>query len=49
MRFRRLLPLYWNRYGFTNAFFAAHCLDKIAGWLLASSAIARLSERRTPA
>jgi len=40
--------LYWNWYGFGHAFFAAHCLDKITGWLLAGTAIARLAQRRLP-
>jgi hypothetical protein len=34
--------LYWNWYGFTDAFFAAHCLDKVVGWLLAGAAIAEV-------
>jgi len=36
--------LHWNWYGFTDAFFAAHCFDKIVGWLLAGIAIARVLE-----
>jgi hypothetical protein len=35
--------LYWNWYGFSHAFFVAHCFDKIVGWTLAGAAIARLS------
>jgi hypothetical protein len=35
--------LFWNWYGFTDAFFAAHCLDKIVGWVLAGAAIAKLA------
>jgi hypothetical protein len=35
--------LFWNWYGFTDAFFAAHCLDKIVGWLLVGAAIAKLA------
>ncbi len=35
--------LFWNWYGFTHAFFAAHCLDKIVGWALAGAAIAKLA------
>jgi len=38
--------LYWNWYGFGHAFFAAHCLDKIAGWLLAGTVIAKLAPRK---
>lgn len=37
--------LYWNWYGFTDSFFAAHCLDKVVGWLLAGAAIAKLVAR----
>jgi hypothetical protein len=39
--------LYWNWYGFTHAFFAAHCFDKIVGWLLAGLAIAKVASRPT--
>jgi hypothetical protein len=35
--------LYWNWYGFTHAFFAAHCFDKMVGWLLAGLVIAKLA------
>jgi hypothetical protein len=38
--------LFWNWYGFTHAFFASHCLDKVVGWVLAGAVIAKLS---TPA
>lgn len=40
--------LYWNWYGFTDAFFAAHCFDKIVGWLLAGLAIAKVVSARSP-
>lgn len=41
--------LYWNWYGFTSAFFAAHCLDKIVGWLVAGAALARVAPPRSAA
>src|SRR5262249_28249157 len=34
--------IYWNWYGFTNAFFLAQVVDTIVGWALAGAVIARL-------
>jgi hypothetical protein len=41
--------LFWNWYGFGHAFFAAHCFDKIVGWLVAGAAIARVAAPADPA
>jgi len=40
--------LFWTWYGFGDAFFAAHCFDKIVGWALAGAAIAKLATPRAP-
>ena len=37
--------LFWTWYGFGDAFFAAHCFDKIVGWALAGLAIAWVATR----
>jgi len=34
--------IYWNWYGFPNAFFLAQAVDMIVGWSLAGAVIARL-------
>jgi len=34
--------IYWNWYGFTNAFLLAQVVDMIVGWALAGAVIARL-------
>ena len=34
--------IYWNWYGFPNAFFLAQGVDMIVGWSLAGAVIARL-------
>jgi len=34
--------IYWNWYGFSNAFFLAQGLDMIVGWSLAGAVIAKL-------
>jgi hypothetical protein len=34
--------IYWNWYGFPNAFFFAQAIDMIVGWALAGAAIAKL-------
>jgi hypothetical protein len=34
--------IYWNWYGFPNAFFAAQVADMVIGWLLAGAAMAKL-------
>ena len=40
--------IYWNWYGFPNAFFVAQGVDMIVGWALAGTVIARLiPPRRT--
>jgi hypothetical protein len=35
--------IYWNWYGFTNAFFAAQCLDVLGGWTLVGLVLAALA------
>jgi hypothetical protein len=34
--------IYWNWYGFPNAFFLAQGVDMIVGWALAGAVIAKL-------
>ncbi|MCA9617487.1 MAG: hypothetical protein KC731_00605 [Myxococcales bacterium] len=38
--------LYWNWYGFSHAFFVAHCGDKIVGWLIAGAAVGWVLSRQ---
>ncbi len=41
--------IYWNWYGFPNAFLLAQCIDMVVGWTLAGAAIAFvLNERPKP-
>jgi hypothetical protein len=35
--------IYWNWYGFPDAFFVAQLVDKVVGWLLAGSLIAAIA------
>ncbi len=35
--------IYWNWYAFTNAFFAAQCVDVLVGWLLVGAVLAALA------
>jgi hypothetical protein len=38
--------IYWNWYGFPNAFFLAQAVDMMVGWSLAGAMIARLISYR---
>src|SRR5215510_10374258 len=40
--------IYWNWYGFTNAFLLAQVIDMFVGWALAGAVIARLMPSRHP-
>ncbi|MEO8904391.1 MAG: hypothetical protein ABI488_18660 [Polyangiaceae bacterium] len=37
--------IYWNWYAFTDAFFAAQCVDVLGGWLLVGAVLAALAPR----
>jgi hypothetical protein len=37
--------IYWNWYAFTNAFFAAQCVDVAGGWVLVGCVLAALAPR----
>jgi hypothetical protein len=39
--------IYWNWYAFTNAFFAAQCVDVVGGWILVGCVLAALVPRPT--
>ena len=39
--------IYWNWYGFPDAFFVAQLLDKAAGWLLAGAVMAAIVPRHS--
>lgn len=38
-----IATVYWNWYGFPNAFFGAQCVEMIVGWSLAGAVIAKLT------
>jgi hypothetical protein len=40
--------IYWNWYGFPNAFFLAQGVDMVVGWSLAGAVIAKLNPPTTP-